>query len=409
MTPSSNPGTILAQANTRAAITEELNKMARRRYQRGHLSLRGKKAKVWVARWREDVIRADGTVSRVRKSEVLGTQKDYKTRRLAERALEQRLAEVNSLTYKPRPTARFREFATKWQKDVLTQLKPSTRAGDRSRIKKHLLPEWGEVCVKDINAQLVQSMIAKKQNELSPKSIRNLVATLRIMWAQAQAWGYVQHDPFVGVVLPERGLIDERFLSLDEMSRIIEAAPEPYKTYFWILAETGVRAGEIGALPVRNVLLAQGAIKITQSVWHGKIQTVKSVKGNRICEVSPQLLEHLREYIRHWRPNTLGLMFATKHGTPWDTDLVRKRKLYPLLDGLGIERCGFHAFRHGNETVMDQENVPMAVRQGRLGHTDARTTMLYSHVVSEDGRRFAARLGELLVPAQALVATAGSA
>jgi integrase len=229
------------------------------------------------------------------------------------------------------------------------------------------------------------------------------------MWAQAQAWGYIQHDPFVGLVLPDRGLVNERFLSLDEMSRIIEAAPEPYKTYYWILAETGVRAGEIGALPVRNVLLAQGAIKITQAVWHGEIQTVKSVKGNRICEVSPQLVEHLREYIRQWRANHLGLMFATKNGMPWDTDVVRKRKLYPLLERLGIERCGFHAFRHGNETMMDQENVPMAVRQGRPGHTDARTTMLYSHVVSEDGRKFAARLGELLVPAPALVATAGSA
>jgi hypothetical protein len=25
-------------------------------------------------------------------------------------------------------------------------------------------------------------------------------------------------------------------------------------------------------------------------------------------------------------------------------------------------RCGFHAFRHGNETVMDGEGVPMATR-----------------------------------------------
>jgi hypothetical protein len=50
-----------------------------------------------------------------------------------------------------------------------------------------------------------------------------------------------------GLVLPERGLLNERFLSLDEMKRLIEAAPEPYKTYIWILAETGVRAGEIGA------------------------------------------------------------------------------------------------------------------------------------------------------------------
>ena len=107
-------------------------------------------------------------------------------------------------------------------------------------------------------------------------------------------------------------------------------------------------------------------------------------------------MEHLREYVRRWRPNRLGLLFATANGTPWDTDLVRKRKLYPLLEKLGIERCGFHAFRHGNETVMDQESVPMAVRQSRLGHSDARTTMLYTHVASEDGRKIAARFGELL-------------
>jgi integrase len=59
---------------------------------------------------------------------------------------------------------------------------------------------------------------------------------------------------------------------------------------------------------------------------------------------------------------------------------------------------------------MDQESVPMAVRQTRLGHTDARTTMLYSHVVSEDRKRIAARLGELLTSSPAIsVAPAGNA
>jgi hypothetical protein len=32
---------------------------------------------------------------------------------------------------------------------------------------------------------------------------------------------------------------------LEEMKAVIVAANEPYKTYFWILAETGVRAGEM--------------------------------------------------------------------------------------------------------------------------------------------------------------------
>ncbi len=186
-----------------------------------------------------------------------------------------------------------------------------------------------------------------------------------------------------------------RFLSLDEMKRLIEAAPEPYKTYLWILAETGVRPARSAHFP-SEIFCSNKVPSKSRKAWHGKIQTVKSLKGNRLCEVSPQLVEHLRQYVRQWRPNQLGLLFAKKNGTPWDTDVVRKRKLYPPLEKLGIPRCGFHAFRHGNETVMDQESVPMAVRQTHLGHSDARTTMLYSHVVSEDGRRFAARLGDLL-------------
>jgi integrase len=403
MTRVEGHGIVSAEANTGNPLKGDFERMARKRYQRGQLFLKGRRQKVWVARWREDIIRPDGSTHRLRRSEVLGRLKEYLTRRLAERALEQRLSEteINSLSYQPRPTATFREFATKWQKDVLSQLKPSTRSADQSRIRKHLIPELGDLCMKDITAQRVQAMIARKAKSVSPKSVRNLLALLGMMWNQSKAWGYVQHDPFWGLVLPERDLLNERSLTLEEMKAVIEAANEPHKTYYWILAETGVRAGEIGALPVTNLLLNQGAIRIAQSVWHGKIQTVKSRKGNRLCEISPLLVEHLRRYLHTWRPNRLGLLFATRNGTPWDTDTMRKRKLYPLLEKLGIERCGFHAFRHGNATVMDQEHVPIATRQNRLGQSDARTTMGYTHAISEDGRRFAARIGELL--------TAGSA
>jgi integrase len=402
-----SPGMLIGEA-TPSSHQGEL--MARKRFQHGSLRLVGKKEKKWVAKWREDVILTDGSLHRVQRAEVLGTRKPYPTKSLAKRALEQRLtvAEVNSKNYRAKPTATFREFAIRWQRDVLTQLKPSTQAADKSRIRMHLLPELGELCMKDITSCEVQAMIAKKQGKISPKSIRNMVATLRIMWTQAMAWGYTQ-QALTGLVLPESGVLNERFLTLDEMKLVIDSATEPYKTYYWILAETGFRAGEIGALSVNNLLLELGAIKITQSVWHGKIQTVKSAKGNRLCEISPELVEHLRQYLRRWRPNQLGLLFATRNGTPWDTDVVRKRKLYPLLAKLGIPRCGFHTFRHGNETVMDRDSVPMALRQTRLGHSDAKTTMRYSHVISEDGRQFAARLGKRLTESRMPVMATGSA
>lgn len=399
-------GDTLVPANTGAHSSEANERMARKRYQYGSVILRGK---VWNGKWREDVVLPDGTVHRVQRFEKLGTLKDYPTKRLAQRALEQKLTEINSLCYKPRPTATFRQFAERWQKDVLTQHKRSTQSADRSRLKTHLIPDLGEFCMKDISRELLQRFVAHKSKTLSAKSVRNLVALLREMWTHAKTDGYSNIDPFFALVVPECGLTNEPCLSLEEMKQVIDAAPEPDKTYYWILAETGIRCGEACGLPTRNLMLDLGAIKITQKVWHGKIETVKSKKGNRLCEISPQLVEHLRQYLRTWKPNRDGLLFATGNGTPWDADLVRKRRLYPLLEKLGIQQCGFHAFRHGNETVMDGEGVPMATRVNRLGHSDVRTTMKYTHVVSEDGRKIAARFGDLLTTSQLATMTTGSA
>jgi hypothetical protein len=49
-----------------------------------------------------------------------------------------------------------------------------------------------------------------------------------------------------------------------------------------------------------------------------------------------------------------------------------------------------------NATAMDQEQVPIATRENRLGQSDARTTMGYTRAMSQDGRVFAARFGQML-------------
>jgi integrase len=76
--------------------------------------------------------------------------------------------------------------------------------------------------------------------------------------------------------------------------------------------------------------------------------------------------------------------------------VAQKQKFQPLLTRLGIPQCGFHAFRHGNATLLDQIGAPMAVRQNRLGHAEAQTTMGYTHAVTADERRIADQLGGIL-------------
>jgi len=77
-----------------------------------------------------------------------------------------------------------------------------------------------------------------------------------------------------------------------------------------------------------------------------------------------------------------------------------KRKLHPLLDALGIRRCGLHAFRHTNGSLMDMPHAPLKVRQERLGHAPGSdiTLAVYTHAFGEDHRHVAEQLGKILCP-----------
>jgi integrase len=123
-------------------------------------------------------------------------------------------------------------------------------------------------------------------------------------------------------------------------------------------------------------------VTVKQSVWRGKLQTPKTANSIRQFAVSQKLASHLRAHLSTWRPNLLNLVFATKNGTPWDQNLVVKRKLHPLLESLGIRRCGLHAFRHTNGSLMDRLNAPMKIRQERFGHAPGSNLLLVASTLT---------------------------
>jgi integrase len=370
--------------------------LARRRYQRGSLYLRGDR---WYGRWREDVLLDSGRIQRVARKEVIGTKQEYPTKRLAQRALDQRLSVVNSPTYRARPTATFAEFVERWQNTVLSQHKPSTRLAITSQLKRRLVPAFGKFPLRDLDVQAFQAQVSGWSEEgVSPKTIRNLVATLRMMWNSARAWGYVTGDPFEGLVLPKPRRAEARYFSADELQHILEAAEEPYRTFYWLAAETGMRAGELAGLRWEDVDVSEGVVSVRQSVWRGATQSPKSGNGVRTFAISSTLAARVGELRTRARAD-VPFVFATRNGTPLDPNLLVKRKLRPLLDRLGIERAGLHAFRHANATLLSRLGAPVKVAQARLGHSDPRMTVgLYAHVVGEDDKKIAALLGDILRP-----------
>ena len=249
---------------------------------------------------------------------------------------------------------------------------------------------------RDVRPEQVQCLVSSLK--VGPKTKKNIFATFQMVWKTARAWGYVTHDATSGVVLPKRSRSVRRYFSLDEVQRILAAAIGPLLTFLWLAVETGMRAGELCGLRIVDIDFVQSTVYVRQSAWRGKIQSPKSENAVRCFALSSALLAHLAECARKMRPNEIGLLFATRNGT-WDANLLVKRKLYPLLDSVGIERGGLHAFRHTNSTLMDQLGAPFKVRQQRLGHGDVTLTLdAYTHVVSEDDVRLAEQLGGILRP-----------
>ena len=375
--------------------------MARRRYQRGYLYLRGRRTSVWVGRWREDVMRSDGSVQRIRRSLVIGTRADFPTRRLAERQFETLLARINAPSYRPGRIASLAEFADRWRREVLIHHKPSSIKAANSHLRCHILPLLGKTKLEELGLEVQQGFITRLAEAVARKTAINVMGTLSVMLSTAKNWGYIcEPVEFGKLTMPMQEVKeDARFFTAEEAKQIISTAEEPFRTMFAIAAMTGVRAGELLALQIDDLDFERKLIHIRRSVWRGRIQTVKS-KASRASVAMPDVLSLiLKVYLKSWRENPMKLLFINRRGRPYNATKVVQKALWPVLDKLKIERCGLHAFRHTHSSLLLETGASPTVAQAQLRHSDPRITLgIYGHVIGDSQRNAVDRVAEILDP-----------
>lgn len=78
--------------------------------------------------------------------------------------------------------------------------------------------------------------------------------------------------------------------------------------------------------------------------------------------------------------------------------VVTRDQLGRICKKLGIVTRGLKVFRHCSATFMDQENIPIVVRQERLGHRPgSKVTMVhYTHSVPAGHKAAAETVGQIL-------------
>ena len=301
--------------------------------------------------------------------------------------------QLTSLQIEQSP-ATVRELFTRWEQSMLTLYKPSTQQFMTTTMNQ-LLRQFGGMSINEVSTEGLQAYISKLR--CSPKTIANRITVFRAIWKTAMKWGYVYADPFGGLTLPRLVVPESRCFTLEEVLAIIGAAKEPYKTLFKFAAETGLRGGEICALPWREVNVQERSIRVVQSIWRGQISTPKTRAGRRTICISA----HLADALQALNSPRTGTVFADASGRPLNPEKVVQRQLRPILLRLGVEGGGLHAFRHFNASLMDSESVPMKTRQARLGHNSPQTTLqLYTHLLTDADRKTATALGSCLSSAQ---------
>jgi integrase-like protein len=165
--------------------------MARRGFQQGSLFRRGTRRKVWVARWWEDVIQADGTLDRLRRSEVIGTVAEFPTRRLAMQAMSQRLGTINTGKARPQSVRTFGSFVKDdWTPVVLPTLKYATQKHYRYMLDVHLIPSFGQRQLRELTREELQSFLSRKlKGGLSWETVHHFKCGLSKILGAAEEWG----------------------------------------------------------------------------------------------------------------------------------------------------------------------------------------------------------------------------
>ena len=251
-------------------------------------------------------------------------------------------------------------------------LKNSTRKQYEENFKTYLLPAFGCKKVRKLTTMDTQEYFNTLSPGLSPKSIRLIHGTLRAALNQGKAWGMLDRNPAVGVMLPRKRAVKPTvLLSLLDIRRIIEATKEPTKSLIMLIVFASMRPGEALALRWKDIL--RDRIVVDERVYDDEFDDVKTEAGKREVPFDKHgviLAAIQRMWVRNKtfrKPD--DLVFANREGKALDRHNLLHRHVKPVAESLGVDRTvDFRSFRTMHASLMRRYGARLEVARDNMGH-----------------------------------------
>lgn len=280
-------------------------------------------------------------------------------------------------------------LAETWYESFI-DIRPTTLAGYRQSLNKHILPTWGNRALGSIAFGEVQSWVNGLYKSLSASSTRQIFFNLRSILDFAIQDKKLKRNVCANVRLPKLPSTKRPYLSNERVIDLAEASGDG-RDVILTLAYTGLRFGELVALRVRSIDFTNNYLDINQSISEVGGQLVEGPpKNGEFRKVPfPDFLKPILSELTLGKNND-DYVFNSPKGGVLRIGNFRRDKFNPAVKLVQHKDPEFpkvtpHDLRHTTASLAVSAGANIKSLQRMLGHAKASITLdTYAELFEED-------------------------
>lgn len=368
--------------------------MRRKGTQRGSVQRRGD---MWHVFFREYRVDADGNAKWLSTSRPVGPAagpEKISKAEARERGFTEHVSKANGLTKTPGGSMTLQQFVeSRYTPEVMERLRRNTLYTNHSLIRKHILPSFGHLQMRDISRAMVQSVISGKQRAgLSGSTVLHIRHLLNSILEHARRLNFISGElPTSDLILPEKQHAKRAPLTWQQVADLKGHLKEQrLRLLVDLLATLGLRIGEAAGLRWSCVNLgervqyAQGdtippySILVREQYTRNRFSRLKTNGSRAVLPLDSDLWVALADwYERTEYDKPEDTVFAGRNGSPLDAHNTAARMLKPAAMAAGIPWASWHHLRHTASTNADQ-TMTLREKMDLLRHTSVDVHMSYT-------------------------------